>query len=77
MASAAPAHRQNGRWKRRQSAAAYLDISVGTFDKWVAEGTLPEPYRHNGIALWDAAALDDAIMDLRELTLVENDTGGW
>ena len=59
------------------SQAAYLDISVGTFDKWVAEGKLPEPYRHNGIALWDSVELDAAIMDLREPTSVEDDTGGW
>jgi|GEM_PF-3419574 len=66
-----------GRWKRRASAAEYLDISASTFDKWVAEGTLPGPYRHNGIALWDTVELDAAIMDLRDPALVENDTGGW
>lgn len=77
MTRAVPAHRQHGRWKRRTSAAEYLDISASTFDKWVSEGTLPEPYRHNGIALWDSVELDAAIMDLRDPALVENDTGGW
>jgi len=77
MARSAPAHRRNGRWKRRQSAATYLDISIGTFDKWVIMGRMPGPYRVEGIALWDATELDAAVHDLHDTAVIADDAEGW
>lgn len=77
MAYAAPAHGQNGRWKRRASAAKYLDVSPNTFDKWVLVGRMPGPYRVEGIALWDAAELDAAVRDLHDTAVMADDAEGW
>jgi predicted DNA-binding transcriptional regulator AlpA len=43
---------------RRERAAAYLDISPGTFDRLVREGKLPPPKMLEGIRIWDVRDLD-------------------
>ena len=46
----------------REAAAAYCGISPGSFDKLVAQGTLPGPWLVTGVRrkLWDKLALDKA-----------------
>lgn len=44
---------------RRERAAAYLDVSPGTFDRLVREGKLPPPKRlDDQIKGWDTRDLD-------------------
>ena len=46
----------------RQTACRELDMSDDTFDKYVREGTLPQPKRRGGLVRWKwseiVAALD-------------------
>lgn len=70
---------------RRPEAAAYVGVSVGTFDEWVRAGTMPEPIRigvnergRAGIVLWDILALDEAFDRLSDPATVDaDDDGGW
>ena len=55
------------RMMRRERAAAYLDISTGQLDKFVAEGILPKPTRIKNVLAWDRADLDAAIDDIKAL----------
>lgn len=43
---------------RRERAAAYLDISPGSFDKLVREGVLPSPKVLHSFKVWDKDDLD-------------------
>lgn len=43
---------------RRERAAAYLDISAGSFDKLVRDGVLPAPKVLHSFKVWDRADLD-------------------
>lgn len=43
---------------RRERAAAYLDISIGSFDKLVREGALPAPKVLHSFKVWDRSDLD-------------------
>jgi predicted DNA-binding transcriptional regulator AlpA len=46
----------------REAAAAYVGVSVGTFDKMLAVGTLPSPKKVFGTRkAWCVRALDRAI----------------
>ncbi|HTE38024.1 MAG TPA: hypothetical protein VK630_15900 [Reyranella sp.] len=49
---------QPRRGLRRNEAAIYVGVSVATFDKWVADGAMPEPKRRGGVAIWDVSQLD-------------------
>lgn len=75
--AAASPRPQGGRWKRRQTAAEYLDVSPLTFDKWVIMGRMPQPYMIEGIKLWDATELDAAVRDLHEAAVLADDADGW
>ncbi|MBN8976160.1 MAG: AlpA family phage regulatory protein [Rhizobiales bacterium] len=46
----------------REAAAAYASVSGGTFDKMVADGTMPKPRKISGTRIgWDVRELDAAI----------------
>lgn len=47
---------------RRERAAAYLDISIGCFDRLVSDRLLPSPKLLHSIKVWDRSDLD-AIAD--------------
>jgi len=55
----------------RQRAASELDMSDDTFDKYVREGTLPQPKRRGKLARWQwseiVATLDGGSADLIEM----------
>jgi predicted DNA-binding transcriptional regulator AlpA len=48
---------------RAQRAAAYLDLSVSTFLRFVDEGLLPPPTKVRGVVSWDRHDLDCAYED--------------
>ena len=54
----------------RQTACRELDMSDDTFDKYVREGTLPQPKRRGGLTRWKwseiVAALDGGCATLIE-----------
>lgn len=52
------------RLMRIERAAAYLGMSVSSFQKLVDEGTLPQPLRVKSIVAWDRQALDAACDNL-------------
>lgn len=62
MAKSAPNVAQ--RLFRREKAAAYLDISPGSFDKLVRDGVLPPPKMLHSFKVWDRADLDSTVDDL-------------
>jgi hypothetical protein len=43
---------------RRERAAAYLDISAGSFDKLVRDGVVPPAKVLHSFKVWDRADLD-------------------
>lgn len=43
---------------RRERAAAYLDMSPGSFDKLVREGRVPQPKALEPFKAWDRLDLD-------------------
>lgn len=43
---------------RRERAAAYLDMSPGSFDKLVKDGVIPAPKRLHSFKIWDRDELD-------------------
>lgn len=46
----------------RETAAAYLSVAPGTFDKMVQEGRMPRGKRvSEGRVAWDVRSLDEAI----------------
>jgi hypothetical protein len=48
----------------RHEAAAYIGVSPTLFDRAVAEGKMPKPFRLFGRVLWDMRKLDVAIAAL-------------
>jgi len=48
----------------REEAAAYVGVSPTLFDRAVAEGKVPKPFRLYGRVLWDIRKLDAAITAL-------------
>jgi hypothetical protein len=48
----------------RAEAARYVGVSPTLFDRAVAEGKMPKPFRLYGRVLWDICKLDDAITAL-------------
>ena len=48
---------------RAQRAAAYLDLSLSTFLRFVEEGLLPLPVKVHGVVSWDRHDLDCAYED--------------
>ena len=49
------------RTMRRATAAAYLDLSTAEFEREIAAGRLPLPFRLGNAEHWSAAAIDAAI----------------
>ena len=45
----------------RKEAASFFSVSVGTFDKLVQGGELPQPILLRGRKVWDRRSLDAAI----------------
>jgi predicted DNA-binding transcriptional regulator AlpA len=50
----------------RESAAAYVCLSVGKFDALVKDGRMPRPKKIDRRLVWDVRALDAAADDLPE-----------
>ena len=53
----------------RIQAAAYIGVSPSTFDKMVADGTMPSPKKMRGRVIWDRKRVDccfDALDDSGE-----------
>lgn len=51
---------------RRDTAAAFLDISPATFDRWICDGHLGPGTRIGGVRLWhrdDLAAAADRLLN--------------
>ena len=42
----------------RVQAAAYIGVSPSTFDKMVADGTMPPPKKMRGRVVWDRKRVD-------------------
>lgn len=65
------------RWPRglrRDDAAAYLGISTGKFDDWVARKLMPAPKRQDGVVVWDRLSLDQAFESLPDGGATDIDT---
>ena len=56
----------------RSQAAAYIGISVTTFDKLVFDGSMPRPVAIRSRKVWDRIRLDAAFEDMAEMTIKEN-----
>lgn len=50
----------------RPQAAAYIGVSVSTFDIMVSDGRMPKPKRINARIVWDRHRLDEAFAALPE-----------
>ena len=63
----------------RKEAASYLCVSPPSFDKLVAEGTMPGPIRLLGRKVWDKQALDRALdaMSGLDATSPVNSLDAW
>jgi predicted DNA-binding transcriptional regulator AlpA len=48
----------------RPEAARYVGVSASLFDRAVAEGKMPKPFRLYGRVVWDVRKLDEAITAL-------------
>lgn len=48
----------------REQAAAYIGVSVGTFDQMVADGRMPAAKRIGARKVWDRSTLDLAFSAL-------------
>lgn len=63
----------------RQTACRELDMSDDTFDKYVREGTLPQPKRRGGLVRWKwseiVAALDGGSIAVIEVEQDAFETG--
>ena len=65
MTAAARTHRQAQAaypplLMRRETAAAWLDISPTTFDRWIADGMVKPGTRIGGVRVWHRDDLADA-----------------
>jgi predicted DNA-binding transcriptional regulator AlpA len=49
---------------RRQTAAAYLDLSIPEFEREVAAARLPQPVKLGNHEHWSKIAIDDAVARL-------------
>jgi hypothetical protein len=48
----------------RDEAAIYVGVSPGLFDRCVADGRMPKPFRIDGRVLWDIRQIDLRIDEL-------------
>ncbi len=51
---------------RREEAAASVGVSPSKFDGWVKEKRMPAPIRADGVVLWDAEAVREAWVAMRD-----------
>lgn len=49
---------------RRPAAAAYVGVSMSTFDLMINEGLMPKPRRFCRCVIWDRLELDEAFASL-------------
>jgi len=64
----------------RAEAAAYAGVSPSTFDKLMADGTMPRPLKLLSRTLWDVRALDaaiDSLSDNPDLPQTVPETNEW
>lgn len=56
------------RMLRRENAAAYIDVSPGTFDRLVQNGDIPAPltFPRSTVKAWDRHDLDGFVQSLRD-----------
>ncbi|MDB5578752.1 MAG: hypothetical protein JWR80_3928 [Bradyrhizobium sp.] len=50
----------------REEAARYIGLGATTFDRLVADGRMPKPFRVGKRVIWDRLKLDAAFSDLDE-----------
>jgi prophage regulatory protein len=62
---------------RRERAAAYLDISIGCFDKLVDNRFLPSPKMLNSIKVWDRSDLDAIADNLPYIGEISASDNSW
>jgi predicted DNA-binding transcriptional regulator AlpA len=62
---------------RRERAAAYLDISIGCFDKLVDKRLLPSPKMLNSIKVWDRSDLDAIVDNLPYIGEISASDNSW
>ena len=48
------------RGMHRETAAAYIGVSISTFDKMVSEGQMPKPFAVGARRIWDRRKIDIA-----------------
>lgn len=67
------------RMMKRQTAAAYCDLSVGAFEREITAGRLPAPVTLGGREHWCKKALDRALAGLFQRWLLPQLWGakGW
>lgn len=58
----------------RDEAAMYVGISVGLFDRLLADGRMPGPRRIDGRKVWDIRSLDVAF---DKLPVEDSQRHGW
>lgn len=58
---------------RLDAAAAYVGVSVSTFERWVERGLMPKPKKIDGITVWDRRKIDQSFDDLPG----DTDDGRW
>lgn len=59
----------------RAEAAGYIGVGATTFDRMVADGTMPPPLRIYGRVVWDLRALDEAFEALQGASGRSDDGG--
>jgi excisionase family DNA binding protein len=50
----------------REEAARYVGVSASTFDKLIADGRMPKPFRIGKRVIWDRLKIEAAFTDLGE-----------
>jgi excisionase family DNA binding protein len=50
----------------REEAARYVGVSASTFDKLIADGRMPKPFRIGKRIIWDRLKIEAAFTDLGE-----------
>ena len=57
---------------RPQEAADSMGVSLGTFQKWVAEGKMPKPIKIGAVCLYDTETVRKSWEALREAPDTDN-----
>lgn len=62
---------------RRDTAAAFLDLSATTFDRWIADGYLKPGTRVGGVRVWHRADLEAAADRLLNRATADGPGNPW